>query len=194
MPKILHDYVFGFADFPNKLAVTLYFTGCNLSCPYCYNMGVVRGRTFHSLAAVAKALETTDKAMMGQKVGVVFSGGEPTAHPEFNNVIDHFRLEGRELSLHTNGMTKFRDVFSSIVLSIKTSQDGVKELTKYRQSLFHIITEGCRNATYREIRIVDDVRARTERDVTVGVLRDVAIANNWRINKVKPQPTGGDNV
>lgn len=195
MQKVFFDRAFGFADFPNDFAVTLYFTGCNLSCPYCYNQGVVTGYPRLSLEDIDKELTAIDKRMGGNKVSVVLSGGEPTACiSTFQKVADHFLAAGRRLALHTNGMNSFRDMFASVVLSVKTSHDGVRDVTSYRQRLADTMIFGCKNAAYKELRIVDAPGARDERNSTYQYLVDKRATNGWRVVNIEPQPTGGDHA
>jgi len=185
--KFIHDFVFGFVDYPNRLAATLFFNGCNLSCPYCYNQRVVGGRPVYDLEDVSAALKKTDAAMMGNRVAVVFSGGEPTANlVGFQAATDHFMAEGRSMALHTNGLNGFRDVFNSVVLSVKTTNDGIRNLDRYRQRLLDIMLFGCKNATYKELRVVDHMGARAERFGTLDLLKDKFAIDGWRLNVIKP--------
>ena len=195
MKRIFHDMTFGFVDFPNALAATLYFPGCNLSCPYCYNQSVVTGRPHLSLEDVDTELKKLDKTMVGNKVAVVLSGGEPTACIcTFQNAVDFFKDSGRRLSLHTNGMNVFRDVFDSVVISVKTTSDGVRDLDAYRQRLRDTMLFGCKTAGYRELRVVDARSARQERFGTLDFLKKHYATNNWRINVIEPLQTGGDHA
>ena len=195
MSRIFHDMVYGFVDFPNALAATLYFPGCNLSCPYCYNQDVVSGRPHLSLEDVDAELTKLDKTMMGNKVSVVLSGGEPTACIcTFQHVVDFFHASGRRMALHTNGLNHFRDMFASVIISIKTTNDGVRDLAGYRARLLETMQHGCKAALYRELRIVDHLGARAERFETVDYLKSKYATVGWRINVIEPLQTGGDHA
>ena len=195
MHKIFHDMTFGFVDFPNALAATLYFPGCNLSCPYCYNQDVVSGRPRLSLEDVNEKLIELDKTMVGNNVSVVLSGGEPTACiSTFQHVADHFRDSGRRMALHTNGLNHFRDMFASVILSIKTTSDGVRDLAGYRARLLETMTHGCKAALYKEVRVVDYFGARSERTDTLQFLQDNFATVGWRVNIVEPLQHGGDHA
>lgn len=186
--KLFYDLTFGFIDFPNFLAATLYFTGCNLSCPYCYNQQIVGGRPRLSLADIDTELNKTDAAMGDNKVGVVLSGGEPTGNiVAFQKVADHYRAQGRRMALHTNGMNSYRDVFESVTLSLKTTNDGVRDIERYRERMRCVMLHECKLATYRELRVVDYVGARAERNATLEFLKSCHATDGWRVRVIKPQ-------
>lgn len=181
----IYGYDVGFVDFPNMLAITLFFPGCNLSCPYCYNRDLV-----NAVEGKVSMDEITDVIARAEgnirtDLGVVFSGGEPTIHPKFNDYIDLFRMQGRKLSLHTNGLAPFPDKFDSIVLSVKTIADGIRDLAAYREHMTHVLEREL-VATRKELRVVNSKSSKGERDETMSVIADVATANGWRINVIEP--------
>ena len=79
---------FTLIDFPNKIAGILFYTNCNLHCPYCYNVELVKN--------ICTKLNSNDvlnfiKKRKNKLDGFVFSGGECTIHG--NNLINDIRLD-----------------------------------------------------------------------------------------------------
>lgn len=68
---------FTLLDFPQKIACIIWFAGCNMRCPYCYNVDIVKDKGKKSTSEVSEFLIKR----MGKLDGVVFSGGECTLHP-----------------------------------------------------------------------------------------------------------------
>lgn len=92
---------FSMLDFQNKLCGILFYSGCQLRCPYCYNGHLADGR-----ADVMVADEV--KKFLNERVhkldGIVFSGGECTVWGE--KLIDdiyYTRNLGYEIKIDTNG-------------------------------------------------------------------------------------------
>jgi len=89
---------------------------CNLTCPICYaDSGPARspnghpGRTHRSLAAIEKLLDAI-VANEGEPDIVQLSGGEPTIHPEFFEVLALAKQKPiKHLMINTNGIRIARD-------------------------------------------------------------------------------------
>ncbi|MDR2495202.1 MAG: anaerobic ribonucleoside-triphosphate reductase activating protein [Spirochaetaceae bacterium] len=88
-------------DFPGKIAACLFFPGCNLRCPWCYNRGLVLGEepALVPLGDVVRHLAKR-RAVLG---GVVLSGGEPLVY-ELGNLIRRIKDLGLSVKIDTNGM------------------------------------------------------------------------------------------
>ena len=179
----IYGYSTGFVDYPNRLAMTLFFPGCNLSCPYCYNRDVVESK--EGLVNIGQALSEIERAEenMNMKLGIVFSGGEPCVHPRFGDIVDLF--QDRPLALHTNGLAPFPDAFDSIVLSLKTTCDGIRDLAAYREHMCHVLARSF-TASKKELRVVNAQPGHSERTDTLLALADVLTEHSWRINIVEP--------
>ena len=63
-------------DYPNRIAAILFYKGCNLRCPYCYNVPLVTDVRDHSY--LAKDVVDFLLKRKGKLEGIVFSGGECT--------------------------------------------------------------------------------------------------------------------
>jgi pyruvate formate lyase activating enzyme len=91
-----------FIDFPGTVSTVLFFSGCNLRCPYCHNKLLVdcsvdeswRSNEFWDFLEARKS--TID--------GVVFTGGEPTLYPYLKDVAAEIRAAGLRVKLDTNGL------------------------------------------------------------------------------------------
>ena len=90
-----------FIDFPGTVSTVLFFSGCNLRCPYCQNPRIVRGEdTIIPWQTIKEHL----KKRAGITEGVVISGGEPTIHACLPEFIEEVRSLGLKVKLDTNGL------------------------------------------------------------------------------------------
>src|SRR5688500_9850438 len=82
---------------------------CNLTCPTCYaESSPSRGR--HRTLAEVEAMLDAIVASEGRPDVVQISGGEPTIHPQFFEILDAARRRPiRHLMLNTNGIRLARD-------------------------------------------------------------------------------------
>ena len=91
-----------FIDYPGTVSTVLFFSGCNLRCPYCHNCSLLdnppdisgRSREFWKFLEKRKGLVE----------GVVISGGEPTLHPHLKDSIRELQQTGYKVKLDTNGL------------------------------------------------------------------------------------------
>jgi len=93
------------ADWPGKLAATVFCQGCAWNCPYCHNAALRPfapggGTGERPWPEVLAWLETRQ----GLLEGVVFSGGEPLMQPGLAEAMRQVRALGFEAGLHTSGM------------------------------------------------------------------------------------------
>jgi len=88
-------------DFPGAVSAVLFYSNCNLRCPYCQNPEIVFGNT------VAIDYEFLDNFLKKRKFeldGIVITGGEPTIHKNLSNLIEYIRKFGYKIKLDTNGL------------------------------------------------------------------------------------------
>lgn len=90
---------FTLLDFPDRSACIVWFAGCNMRCPYCYNPEIVLGKGRQPWSEV----ETFLLKRKGLLQGVVFSGGECTLHPLLPSYALSVKKLGFELKVDTNG-------------------------------------------------------------------------------------------
>jgi len=92
-----------FIDYPGKIATVLFFSGCNLRCPFCHNPDLSLGRT-DTLVNAGEFFGFLDKRKKMIE-GVVVSGGEPTLWPqELAALAREIRASGLAVKLDTNGL------------------------------------------------------------------------------------------
>ncbi len=89
-----------YLDYPKKAACILWYTGCNLRCPYCYNPELV-------LAGKVKGPEVDEMAFLRERAGfldaVVLSGGESTLVQGLPELCENIRALGYSIKIDTNG-------------------------------------------------------------------------------------------
>lgn len=91
-------------DYPNTLACTVFLSGCNFRCPWCYSPELVLPQ-FISHQPEIKESEFFDflKSKKGLLEGVVVCGGEPTIHDELPLFCSKIKNAGYKVKLDTNG-------------------------------------------------------------------------------------------
>jgi pyruvate formate lyase activating enzyme len=90
-------------DFPGRLAGVFYLQGCPWRCRYCYNTEFFPFPPSGNRVPPEKIIRYLESRRK-QLDGIVFSGGEPTAHADLLRWISAVRSLGYEVGLHTNGM------------------------------------------------------------------------------------------
>jgi len=117
---------------PTKLSL-LYFVltnNCNSSCVYCF-----RNSGNSHIAMIDK--ELAEQAIMSFKkissanAAIVYTGGEPTCHPNLIEIADCAREEGFRNTLQTNGLLISRnvDLYARVFDTIQISLDSTNEET-----------------------------------------------------------------
>jgi uncharacterized radical SAM superfamily Fe-S cluster-containing enzyme len=82
---------------------------CNLSCPVCFADSSVKRQAHRTLAEIERALDVV-VASEGEPDLVQLSGGEPTIHPQFFEVLAAARRRPiRHLMINTNGIRIARE-------------------------------------------------------------------------------------
>ena len=74
---------FSSLDFPGRLCAILWFSGCNMRCPYCYNKDVVYGQERIDEDIFFEFLQSR----VGLLDGVSITGGEATLYPKLYDFI-----------------------------------------------------------------------------------------------------------
>ncbi|HZZ34210.1 MAG TPA: radical SAM protein [Caulobacteraceae bacterium] len=92
------------------LAIIEVNEACNLSCPVCFADSSVKRRGHRSLAEIEAMLDAV-VASEGEPDLVQISGGEPTIHPRFFEILEAAKRRPiRHLMLNTNGLFIAREV------------------------------------------------------------------------------------
>ncbi len=91
------------------LAIVEINEACNLSCPVCFADSSVKREAHRPLAEVARMLDILVESE-GEPDLVQLSGGEPTLHPQFFEILDAAKARPiRHLMLNTNGLRIARE-------------------------------------------------------------------------------------
>lgn len=97
-------------DYPGKVASAYFLRGCNLRCPYCYNIELVQNisaplQSQESDNQFVSAVQVLEHLFKRKNVmnGFVISGGEPLLNPVTPELIRHAKKMGYSVKLDTNG-------------------------------------------------------------------------------------------
>lgn len=92
---------FSTVDYPERLSAVVFTQGCPWRCGYCHNphLRTSGGGLSAGWGNLARLLDSR----MGLLDAVVFSGGEPTAHPVLTAACAEVRDRGFAVGLHTGG-------------------------------------------------------------------------------------------
>ena len=122
-----------FIDFPGTVSTVLFFSGCNLRCPYCHNPRLIDAGSAESesipLTTILDFLEKRRKFIQG----VVLSGGEPTLNQSVPGIGSAIRAAGFRVKLDTNGLLpeKISEIKPDyLALDIKTTSPNYVRLLK----------------------------------------------------------------
>lgn len=87
-------------NYPDKVACTIFTSGCNLRCPFCHNSGLVTNNYNEiSFDSIYEYL----KKRMGILDGVCITGGEPLIHADIKDYIKKIKDLGYLVKIDTNG-------------------------------------------------------------------------------------------
>lgn len=121
-------------DFPGRLAVFFFTSGCNFRCGFCHNATLL-GKSMPGLSWERLA-EACKKYREQWVDGAVISGGEPTLHRELPELITFFRRHGMKVKLDTNGsdpemLKTCLPLLDYVAMDIKTAPSKYYALTGY---------------------------------------------------------------
>ncbi len=91
-------------DFPGKIACTVFLSGCNFRCPWCYSKELVLPQNIAMQPKIPEKqffdfLKTREELL----AGVVVCGGEPTTHKDLPQFIKKIKKMNFLVKLDTNG-------------------------------------------------------------------------------------------
>jgi len=91
-------------DFPGRLAATVFLTGCNFRCPFCYSSELVLPEKIKNQPKISeKDLFKFLKERKSLLEGVVLCGGEPTIYQDLAKFCQKIKKLGYLVKLDTNG-------------------------------------------------------------------------------------------
>jgi len=89
-------------DWDGKISSVVFLAGCNLRCPFCYNVNLVLHP--EKLPTIPfEQIENRLKKSRGWIDGVVITGGEPTIHSDLLKLCEKIKETGFLVKLDTNG-------------------------------------------------------------------------------------------
>lgn len=132
---------FTMLDFPDRIACIIWFSGCNMRCPYCHNPQIVKGKGKGSVEEVLAFLEKRK----GLLDGVVLSGGEASYYPGLPDFIRRVKDMGYAIKLDTNGLRPeiietflAQNILDYVALDYKAPPEKFKAVTGVNKfELFH---------------------------------------------------------
>lgn len=86
-------------DFPQKVACTVFLTGCNFRCPFCHNTPLLEVHEAISEDELFSFL----KKRQGMLDGVAITGGEPLIYADIAPLLQKIKDMGYAIKLDTNG-------------------------------------------------------------------------------------------
>jgi uncharacterized radical SAM superfamily Fe-S cluster-containing enzyme len=124
---------------------------CNLNCPVCYaESGTHRDR--HRTLAEVEAMLDTVVANEGEADVLQLSGGEPTLHPQFWDILDAVKARPiRHAMINTNGIVLAQD--KAFVRRLASYAPGVEVYLQF---------DSLRAGVHRELRGADLTRIRQQ--------------------------------
>jgi len=199
-------------DYPGMVASTFFLKGCNLYCPYCYNVDLVdiahksdsdsnqqnsnpiveSQSTFISLNELFSHLEKR----AGIISGLVISGGEPLLNPNTPVIIKKAKSLGYKIKIDTNGTLpdKLRDLINNselrpdfIAMDIKTSPEKYARLMCKSNSVFYDKTDFFEKTLSESIKLISDYAAEQREWRTVLVPGLVEKEDIQHISEFLPQ-------
>ena len=92
-------------DYPGKIACTVFLSGCNFRCPFCYSKELVVPEEIEKHPAIdSEYFFSFLRGRKGKIEGCVLCGGEPTVHgKELIDFAKKIKDEGFLIKLDTNG-------------------------------------------------------------------------------------------
>ncbi len=89
-------------DYPEKIACTIFTSGCNFRCPFCHNAGLVTHINETQLIEVEEVLRFL-ASRKGLLDGICITGGEPLLQPDIVEFMQAIKKMGFLVKLDHNG-------------------------------------------------------------------------------------------
>lgn len=137
---------FTLIDFPGKIAATVFLSGCNFRCPWCYSKELVLPDEIKNHPKISEAdLFEFLKLRQETLEGVVVCGGEPTMNKELPDFIRRIKELGYGVKLDTNGsnpeMLKSlleQNLVDYVAMDIKAPKEKYEKLAGKKVSVKNI--------------------------------------------------------
>jgi len=99
-------------DYPEHVACTVFLSGCNFQCPFCYNSSLLDLKTKSSFITEEEFFSFL-KTRKNKLDGVAITGGEPLLQKSIIPFIEKIKAMGFLVKLDTNG--SFPDVLQYLI-------------------------------------------------------------------------------
>jgi pyruvate formate lyase activating enzyme len=176
------------ADYPQKIAASLFTGGCNFRCPNCHNRDLVLAPDRQPDVPLSEIWAFLE-ARRGLLDGVVISGGEPTLQPDLLHVCRRVREMGYAVKLDTNGYLP--DVLRAVLGTVDyVAMDVKAPLAKYELAT-GVQLDPSRIQQSVELLFESDVPCECRTTVVPGLLdgQDIAEIVAWLAEK-SGEPSG----
>jgi len=125
-------------DFPGKIAATVFTSGCNFFCPWCYSAELVLPEKIKNHPKISEQeFFNFLKSKQGLLEGVTICGGEPTLQVDLPDFIKKIKDLGFLVKLDTNGSNPgmLKNLIDAklidyVAMDIKTSKEKYEEVLK----------------------------------------------------------------
>lgn len=183
-------------DFPGLLAGSFFLKGCNLRCPYCYNINLVKENSPSEELSTVNELFTHLEKRRGILQGLTISGGEPLLNPYTKIIIKKAKELGYKVKLDTNGTfpEKLEELLHNpelkpdfVALDIKTSLSKYKNLICGEQSIYKNIENFFEENITKSIKLISELPADQREFRTVLVPGLIEIEDIKKIATILPE-------
>jgi uncharacterized radical SAM superfamily Fe-S cluster-containing enzyme len=174
---------------------------CNLRCPICFANANVQGYVYEpTYEQVVEMLKMMREVKPVFPPAIQFSGGEPTIHPRFLDIIKAARSLGfSHLQIASNGIRIAKDMnfaqqcresgLYTVYLQFDGTNEEVYKKTRGLKGLWELKQKAVENARAAELRIVlVPTIIKTINDDQVGKILQFAIDNSDVISGISYQP------
>ena len=123
-------------DYPGKLAATVFLSGCNFRCPWCYSKELVLAEEIKKQPKILeKELFDFLKQRKEMLEGVVLCGGEPTFNNDLPKFCKEIKKMGYALKVDTNGSNPYmlmnliaKNLVDYIAMDIKAPKEKYNKI------------------------------------------------------------------
>ncbi|MFH1643454.1 MAG: anaerobic ribonucleoside-triphosphate reductase activating protein [Patescibacteria group bacterium] len=186
-------------DYPGKLACTVFLTGCNFRCPFCYSRELVLPEEIIQQPEISQK-EFFDFLKKRKTLfeGVVICGGEPTINKDLVDFVKKIKKLGFLVKLDTNGtnpkmMKELIDkkLIDYVAMDIKMPKARYKEVffdkidIKDIQKSIDILKEGKINYEFR----TTIVPTFLERNDILDIVHWIRPAPKYFLQNFRPEKT-----
>ncbi len=186
-------------DYPGKIAATIFVSGCNFNCGFCYNPELILEENIKNQTPIPQ--DSIYEFLRKRKNlidGVVMCGGEPTIYKDLPEVIQKIKKMGFLIKLDTNGsnprvlehMFK-KNLLDYVAMDIKTSKEKYSLLTGQKKQILNversveILKEHAPNYEFRTTVVPGIVR----KEDILKIARWIAPAKKYFLQQYRPQRT-----